>query len=441
MKKLLWLGTISLLTILFCGCGKKTETKEIEFLTNRTDYVSGTADASGKKDPQTAYFKILADKFKKETGITVKLTGYSNYSNAVRRRFASGDYGDVITLPDTSFSDKDLKNFFQPIGTADTLSDYRFTNLCSIGDEVYGIGTSYNITGAVYNKKVFTEAGFKEFPKTLPDLHKAFAKIKANGKIPVILNRANLILGQVKPIVYSYSGTTSTFNKMWDTESPFSKDKPFGMMLNEIATWTNKGWVEPEFINDWEGSKTKVASGEAGVMFLGSWGYPQVKNRTVSCPGAKPEDICFAAFPICIPYQNTQYAAAGAGMPIVISKKTKNFEAAKKWVEFLANSNFEKYQGGFPIRKDTKDYAKGFDPIMNEVNAGKVTLLLTTPSNKYHGLRTVEILKDMDMLADHKYIGKALDSARKSMKDFDEYIKQLNKQFNEVRKARGYTSN
>ena len=174
------------------------------------------------------------------------------------------------------------------------------------------------------------------------------------------------------------------------------------------------------------------------MMFLGSWGFPQVKNRTASIKGANPDDIAFAAFPICSPYIEKQYIQAGPGNPMVISKKTKNFEACKKWIDYIIDSGMEKEQGGLPIKKSIKDYDKGFNTVMNQIKDGKITLLDSVPADAYNGERTVQILKDMDLYADNKFIGKPLDEARKSMKDYQNCIEQMNKQFDETKKSRGY---
>jgi raffinose/stachyose/melibiose transport system substrate-binding protein len=439
LKVILSLGIISVISLLLTGCGKKENNKEIEFLTNRTDLVNGMPDASGKEDPESALFKILAEKFKKETGITVKLTAYNDYHNAVKRRLASGDYGDVVTLADNNMNQKQIKTFFKPLGTKKELSDYLFLDNCAVGDEVYGLSGCYYISGLVYNKKVFADAGYNEFPKTLTELHDAFTKIKKNGKIPVILNRGeNWPLGWIKTLSDNYAGSADPYNKMWMLNAPFSDKEPMGQSLKEAATWVNKGWVEKEFIKDWQGSITKIADGRAGMMILSSWALPQVQDRTASVKDASPSDIAFAAFPACDPYQSKIYALVGAGNSMVISKNSTNYEASKKWIEYIINSGIYDKLGGLPINKNNKDVNEGFKKVLSQMNSGEVVKLQDPPLSAFNGERTVTILKDMDMFADYKYIGKPLDEARKSMKNFNECIKRMNKQFNEIKKDRKY---
>ena len=438
VKLILSMCIISVISLLLTGCGKKEKNNEIEFLTNRTDLVNGMPDASGKEDPESALFKILADKFKKETGITVKLTAYQDYHNAIKRRLASGDYGDVVTLADSNMNQKQIKTFFKPLGTAKELSDYLFLDICAVGDEVYGLSGCYYISGLVYNKKVFADAGYSEFPKTLTELNDAFAKIKKNGKIPVILNRGeNWPLGWIKTLSDNFSGTPDPYNKMWMSNTPFSDKYPMGQAINEAAKWVEKGLVEKEFIKDWQGSITKIADGRAGMMILSSWVLPQVQDRTASV-GTKPSDIAFAAFPACDPYQNKIYALVGAGNSMVISKHSKNYEAGKKWIEYVINSGVYDKLGGLPINKNNKNVNDGFKKILSQMDSGEVIKLQDPPLTAFNGERTVTILKDMDMFADYKYIGKPLDEARKSMKNYQECIDNMNKQFKQIKKDRDY---
>jgi raffinose/stachyose/melibiose transport system substrate-binding protein len=435
---------ISLLIAITClffslltGCSKTEKSKEIEFLTNRTDLVNGIPDATGQKDPNTAYLKILAEKFEKESGIKIKITAYPDYNGSCRSRFASGDYGDVITLG-LQMSDKKKKMLFKPLGNKEEFSDYLFLDKSTIDNEVYGISEGYYVSGVVYNKKVFTDAGYKEFPKTLSDLNSAFAKIKANGKIPIILNRGDgWPLNYTRDLCNNFAGVPSTYNKLWMSNNPFSSNKPMGESLQQVAEWVSKGYTEPEFIKMWEESKTKIANGEAGMMIIQSWILPQIKQRAESIK-SDPEQIAFTAFPACNPVQEKRFTFADSGLPFVISKKTKNFEASKKWILYIANSGIFKTQGALPINKNSTEVDPGLLPMLKDINDGSIVKIDAIPANKYEGQRTDEIFKDMDLFTNYAYIGNALDKAKISINDFKKYIAGLNEQFNKVRKDRKY---
>ena len=426
---------VSALSIVSC---RKNETisKELEFLTDRTDLVQGIPDANGNRDADTAIFRVLADKFKKETGITVKLTAATDYKNFIRRRMTSGDYGDVIT--NDGFENKTFKQFFQPIGTKKEFSNYRFIDNYSIGDSVYGLAPGYYLLGVVYNKEVFAKAGYDTFPKTLSELNEAMAKIKKNGEIPVIINRGtNWPLYVVNYLSNEFAGETGVYNKLWKVNNPFSKSQPEGKAIDMVANWVVKGWTEPEFIAFWEDSKTQIATEKAGMMVLDSWIIPQVIERAKSIPGTNISNIAFAPFPK-LDTQKKHYIYASPGKAFLISKKSKNFKAAKKWVLYLANSGIFDNQGALPIEKNKETKTKQLKNILTEINNGKLTIIEAVSVEAFEGKRTNDILKDMDIFSDLKYIGIPIDAAKKSMKDFDECIVKMNKDFAEAKKSRGY---
>ena len=428
---------VLILTLSMVSCRKnETTPKELEFLTDRTDLVQGIPDADGNRDADTAIFKVLADKFKKETGITVKLTAVTDYKNFLRRRLASGNYGDVIT--NDNFDVKTLQQFFQPIGTKEEFKNYRFIDNCSIGNNVYGLAPGYYFLGVVYNKEVFKKAGFEVFPKTMSELNDAMAKIKNNGAIPVIINRGtNWPLYFINFLSNEFAGKANVYNTLWQMNNPFSKNEPEGKVLNMVANWIAKEWVEPEFIADWENSKTLVATEKAGMMVLESWILPQVITRAQSINGCNPNNIAFAAFPK-LDDQKKHYIYANPGKTFLISKSSKNFEAAKKWMLYLVDSGIFDDQGALPIEKGKETKTKQLESILNQVNNNKLTILEAIPHDAFNGSRTDDILKDIDMFSDSKYLGVPLDAAKKSMKDFNKSIKQMNEQFAAAKKDRGY---
>jgi raffinose/stachyose/melibiose transport system substrate-binding protein len=437
MNSLVKIVLALLISITVASCSKKQEkSKEIEFLTDRTDLVQGIPDANGNRDASTAIFKVLADKFKKETGITVKLTAVTDYKNFLRRRMASGDYGDVITNDD--FPSKTLKQFFQPIGTKEEFKNYRFIDNYSIGDNVYGLAPGYYFLGVVYNKEVFAKAGYDHFPETLSELDDAMAKIKKNGEIPVIINRGtNWPLYFINFVSNEFAGKAGVYNRLWEINDPFSKTQPEGKAIDMVANWVTKDWTEPEFIADWENSKTLVATNKAGMMILESWILPQVISRAESIKGCNPDNIAFAAFPK-LDDQKKHYIYANPGKTFLISKKSKNFEAAKKWTLYLVNSGIFDDQGALPIEKGKETKTKQLKNILNQVNDGKLTILEAISPDAFNGNRTNDLFKDMDIFSDLKYFGMPLDAAKKSMKDFNECIAKMNKDFATAKKSRGY---
>ena len=434
-KTTLFLAVLLFSALFICSCSKE-QSKEIEFLTNRTDMVLGIPDASGKHDPNTAEFKKIAKKFKKETGITVKLTAYNDFKNSLRRRLSSGDYGDVITNDD--FPPKTIKNFFQPYGTKEQYKNYHFVNYVAIGDEVYGLAPGYYIDGVVYNKQVLKEAGFDKFPETYSQLIEVFKKVKELGKVPVIINRGQAWpLRFIEQMAAEISGNPYTYNEMWKSNAPFSKSYPIGQAMYEAAKWVNNGWVETEFIKMWEKSKTQLAKGNVFMMYLGSWIIPQIQARCEVVSGADAANIGYAPFPK-LDSQKKHYILIEPEKPFLISKKTKNFEECKKWINYLIDSGIYEKQGAIPIQKGKKTKIIQLQNILSGEAEGKYTFIDAPPIEAHGGDKTLNILKDIDMFTDRKYIGSSLDKAKISMKAYEENIDNLNKQFEYAKKARNY---
>ena len=319
MKRFFFTVLALFLTVLFSGCGNKSKEIEIEFITNRTDMVQGIPDSNGKHDPNTAEFKKLAEKFQKETGIKVKLTAYNDFTNALRRRLSSGNYGDVIT--DAQFPKTTLTTFFQPIGNKNNYQNYYFIDYASIGNKVYGLSPGYYIDGVVYNKEVLQKAGFSEFPDNYSDLIKVFKQVKSNSKIPIIINRGQFWpLRFVEQMAAEISGNKYAYVEMWKSNAPFSTSYPIGNAMQKAAEWINNDWVEPEFIKMWEESKTQIASGKAFMMYLGSWILPQIQARSKVIKGGNPENIGYAPFPK-LDTQSNHYILIEPEKPLLISKK------------------------------------------------------------------------------------------------------------------------
>ena len=89
------------------------------------------------------------------------------------------EYGDVLMIPDT-VKLADLSNFFEPLGKYDELKDkYKWADQKMYDGTVYGLAHLGTVSGGIcYNKKVWTEAGITEMPKTADEFIADLKKIK-----------------------------------------------------------------------------------------------------------------------------------------------------------------------------------------------------------------------------------------------------------------------
>ena len=77
------------------------------------------------------------------------------------------DEWDIMMIPAVNKSD--LPTYFIPFGTLEEMdTEIRFANTWMNGEQVYGVPSTCNAQGIVYNKAVYEAAGITELPKT-PD--------------------------------------------------------------------------------------------------------------------------------------------------------------------------------------------------------------------------------------------------------------------------------
>ena len=179
---------------------------------------------------------------------------------------------------------------------------------------VYGVPSTGNAQGIVYNKRVFTEAGVAETPKTPDEFIAALQAIKDydSSIIPLYTNYADgwpmeQWDGQI-------AGTTtgdSTYmnQKLLHTKDPFQdygdNTHPYALykvLYDAVAD----GLTEDDFTTtSWEDSKGMINRGEIATMVLGSWAYSQMVDAD-----SHGEDIGYMPFPITI--DGKQYASAAS---------------------------------------------------------------------------------------------------------------------------------
>src|SRR5260370_6098142 len=137
----------------------------ITVLNHRTDL-----DKDGTLAKYSAAFKALYP------GVTVNWETITDYAGEVATRMNTKDYGDVLNIP-PSLSATKFPDFFTPLGTvADLGKKYQFINEGAFNGTVYGIATTGNANGLLYNKEVFKAAGITAAPKT-PDEFMADLKL------------------------------------------------------------------------------------------------------------------------------------------------------------------------------------------------------------------------------------------------------------------------
>jgi len=383
---------------------------KITFVTTRTDMKN-----DGTLDKYAAKFK---EKYPKAEFEWVAIT---DYAQEIRVRLTTGEAGDVSFL-DSSLPLNELPNYYEPL--PDSLyEEAYFADLKAWEGKRYGIATGVNTQGIVYNKQAFKTAGIEKVPTTLDELYAAAEKLKAAGIVPLYMN-----VGAMWPItnwgengVWYVGGQGNFFDQFVADEAPYKMDNAWGTLLSIGREFVKRGYTEKDLAtNNWEMSKGEVATGKAGMYFLGNWVIPQLIGA-----GGKSEDIGF--FPL--PYDNSGMynVPRGPDYFIGVSKDSKNKELAIKWLEFFVKESGYTDAGGYlPVYK----YQTSNNVQLAEFDSFKPNYVESQASDPKFN----EIANKAEIdLYGGKYIQKILTS-----KDMQAEFDALNAKWKKAKEALGY---
>ncbi|MDR1443569.1 MAG: ABC transporter substrate-binding protein [Treponema sp.] len=315
----------------------------LQFKTHRTDIVD------------TVFSTYIADFKKMYPRINIVYESITDYAETMTTRISTPRWGDICMIP-TTIPLTELNNYFQPLGRTDVLSQtYNFADNRASAGLVYGISSTNNVQGIVYNKKVFQQAGITAIPRTPDEFLAALQKIKDNtGAIPLY---TNFSAGWTMGAWDAYIGGSATGDPNYMNQVLAHASNPFADRGNSTGPYAvynvlyeaiRRGLVEDDpSTTDWEGSKGMINRGEIGTMVLGSWSIVQMQDG-----GPNPQDIGYMSFPITV--NGRQYAASGPdycyGININASRDARI--AAMLYIKYLVEqSNFDYDQGGVPTVK------------------------------------------------------------------------------------------
>lgn len=282
----------------------------------------------------------------------------------------------------------ELSKYFVPLGSLETLSTmYNFMSSWSFDGVCYGIPSTGNANGVLYNKRIFAEAGVTELPKTPDEFIAALKAVKEKtDAIPLYTNYA---AGWTMGAWDAYIGVAATGKDTYmNQDLPHAKD-PFADQGNGTGPYAvykilydaaAEGLIEDDYTTtDWEGCKPMLNNGQIASMVLGSWAFTQMRDAE---GGEHPEDVGYMAFPISI--DGKQYAPAGGDYNFAINAKASYEEklASLYYLKWLTHeSGFAYSEGGVPIDKNGEypDLYAAFDGIdmLSDADAlpGEETLL------------------------------------------------------------------
>ena len=287
----------------------------------------------------------------------------------------------------------ELSKYFVPLGSLETLGGlYNFMSSWSFDGVCYGIPSTGNANGILYNKRIFAEAGVTELPKTPDEFIAALKAVKEKtDAIPLYTNYA---AGWTMGAWDAYIGVAATGKDTYMNQELAHAKDPFADQGNGTGPYavykilydaTAEGLIEDDYTTtDWEGCKPMLNNGQIASMVLGSWAFTQMRDAE---GGEHPEDVGYMAFPISI--DGKQYAPAGGDYNFAINAQASYEEklASMYYLKWLTHeSGFAYSEGGVPIDKSGEypdlyaafdgidmlsdaDSLPGEETLLNEMNA------------------------------------------------------------------------
>lgn len=393
-------------------------TATLKVITHRTDLME-----DGTLDGYVAEFQKLYP------NISIKYEGITDYASDMTTRLTSKDWGDICMIP-TSIPVTELHNYFYPMcDLGEIEADYNFASNRAFDNKVYGIPSTGNAQGIVYNKAVFQKAGITELPKTPDEFLDCLQKIKDNtDAIPLYTNYA---AGWTMTAWDAYISGGATGDADWmnitmpQTKDPFSNrgdgTGPYAVyyVLYEAV---KRGLTEDDpTTTDWEGCKPMMNNGQIGVLVLGSWAIVQMQDA-----GDHADDIGYMPFPISV--GGTQYASSGADYCFGINNNASddNKLASMLYIKWLSeSSNFAYDQGGVPVLKSQEYPATlaAFDGIELIANTDAPSEIADLQAN-------VNQESEISLNSDQTHVMRVVEAAVNGDETLDDIVADWNKAWN-----------
>ena len=281
---------------------------------------------------------VIAAFEKANPNIKVKLEtrpGGSDGDNIVKTKLSTGDMEDVFwynsgSLLQALAPEKNLVDLTNDPVLKDT--EESFLPTVTQKGKVYGapVGTVMG-GGILYNKDVYSQLGL-QIPKTWAEFAANSDKIKAAGLTAVVGSFKDTWTSQLFVLADYYN--VATANPKWADDYTANKVKyatdPVALRgFEKTAEANQKGWL-----NKTAGSTTF----DQGMKLLSSGKAAQYPLLTFPVATLKPEDAAKIGF-FGIPGDDASKAGATIwpGNGQYIPKTTKNLEAAKKFIAFVAS--------------------------------------------------------------------------------------------------------
>ncbi|MFD8530243.1 extracellular solute-binding protein [Streptosporangium canum] len=351
------------------GCSTKPQT-------GGTTGASGAAALDlkfvGVADQKTPMDELVAAYRQARAGVTIT-TSYAptdQVQTSLRTQLGAGNAPDLHVVYPGSGSAMSMTQI-AGAGLLADLSAQAWTNSIPTGFKpafqvdgktlMYSAGSS--VIGAIYNKKVFQEAGIDAPPTTWTEFLDVCEKLKKAGKVPIALGAQTPWVTQL--ITYALVPST-----VYAKDPTFDDKQAAGQ-----ASFAQSGWRDAMemylelhkrgYFNDkpngttFEQQTSMVATGKAAMAIQVSAVLPSFRDAATS-----PDDLSMFPVPGADDAASV-WIPAGVVVGLGANAKGKNAEEAKAFIDFLGRQeNINRWAKAIAAIPLTQDASSTIDPAV-----------------------------------------------------------------------------
>jgi len=318
------------------------------------------------------FYDDIAKQFEAKTGIKVVFTPYKNseYNTILSSALAAGSGPDIIhTRAYGGLAQLSDAGYLLPVDAKQVTGLAKFpSSLLNAArgfrddtkKKVYGVPFATQTLGFFYNKDLLTRAGIKDLPETWPDFKAALAKIKAAGIIPISNGPKDgisleQIFGVIGPMFY---GGTDYFRDVTAGKKTFVDD---GFIKGLEETAALKDFFPPNYAGiGYNEGRTLFTNGGAAFFVTGGFDIAYFRDNNPKL------NFGFMPAPPLTRGGRT-YVSTFADGNYSINAKTKNPDAAIKFLNFLATLEFGQQFTEKLAQASAVPGSKPKDPVLKDV--------------------------------------------------------------------------
>ncbi|MEW1640615.1 MULTISPECIES: sugar ABC transporter substrate-binding protein [unclassified Streptomyces] len=307
------------------------------------------------------------DKFKKQTGITVKLevVPWSDLLNRILTATTSGQGPDVLNIGNTWSASLQATGAFLPwtsanfakIGGKDRFVDSALGSTGATGKDPAAVPLYSMAYALYYNKQIFADAGISQPPATWDELVADGKKIQAKGKQVLGAEGANVSENIHHTFVFAKQHGADFFTA--DGKADFTNDGVVAavkqyvdlMAKDKAIPVGNAEYAQNQSVSDFAKGKTAMLMWQSASANLKSQGM---------------SDSSYGIAPIPVqsgtPGTGAQTNSMVAGINLAVFKNTNNLDGATKFVKFMTSDAEQKilntaYSSIPPVKTAQEDTA------------------------------------------------------------------------------------